>query len=179
MTDGIRVCQRSDFEQIADLYRSTFADSTASRSSTLQKYLEQVYLGNPWATEIASPLVSEKSGRIDGFLGVIPQKLQFRGEQINMAVSSALMVVQDESGNRNPITGVGLLRKFLDGKQDLSLTDTANDVTCRIWTASGGSIAHPVLLHVAASFEATDHLCRRFAWFGPTAVSAEPFAEFM
>ncbi len=143
MTDGIRVCQRSDFEQIADLYRSTFADSTASRSSTLQKYLEQVYLGNPWATEIASPLVSEKSGRIDGFLGVIPQKLQFRGEQITMAVSSALMVVQDESGNRNPITGVGLLRKFLDGKQDLSLTDTANDVTCRIWTASGGSIAHP------------------------------------
>lgn len=143
MTDGIRVCRRSDFEQIAELYRSTFTSSPASQSSKLQQYLEQVYLDNPWADEIAAPLVSEKSGRIDGYLGVIPQKMQFRGEQIRMAVSSALMVAQDEAGNRNPITGVSLLRRFLDGKQDLSLTDTANDVTCRIWTASGGSIAHP------------------------------------
>jgi len=143
MTDGIRVCQRSDFEEIADLYRSTFQNSAVSQSSTLQQYLEQVYLDNPWATEIASPLVSQKSGRIDGFLGVVPQKLHFQGEQITMAASSALMVAQDEAGNRNPITGVGLLRTFLDGKQDLSLTDTANDITCRIWTASGGSIAHP------------------------------------
>ena len=143
MTDGIRVCRRSDFEQITDLYRATFTDSNASHSSTLQQYLEQVYLDNPWASDIAASLVSEKSGRIDGYLGVIPQKLQFRGKQITMAVSSALMVAQDDSGNRNPITGVGLLRKFLNGQQDLSLTDTANDVTCRIWTASGGSIAHP------------------------------------
>lgn len=143
MTDGIRVCQRSDFGQIADLYRSTFTGASSSRSPDLQQYLEKVYLDNPWASEVASPLVSEKSGRIDGYLGVIPQKLKFQGREITMAVSSALMVAQDESGNRNPITGVGLLRKFLGGKQDLSLTDTANDVTCRIWTASGGCIAHP------------------------------------
>ena len=143
MTDGIRVCKRSDFEQITDLYRSTFTDSPASQSPSLQQYLEQVYLDNPWVSDEITSLVSEKSGRINGYLGVIPRTLQFQGSPVTMAVSSALMVAPGEAGHRNPLVGVALLRRFLGGPQDLSLTDTANDVTCKIWTASGGSIAHP------------------------------------
>lgn len=143
MADGIRPCIREDFAQITNLYNKIFLRKKSGRSGNLQQYLEQAYLENPWASERFPSLVSEKGGKIDGFLGVIPQKMQFRGSQITTAVSSGLMVAKDHSGKRNPITGVSLLRRFLQGDQDLSLTDTANEITRKIWTGSGGSIAHP------------------------------------
>ena len=143
MTDGIRSCRREDFEQITALYQSTFTKSGSNDGGRLQRYLERVYLDSPRPVEGYSSLVSEKAGRVDGYLGIIPHKMQFRGEEITTAVSSALMVAQDPSGYRNPITGIGLLRRYLDGPQDLSFTDTANDITCGLWTALGGSIAHP------------------------------------
>jgi len=143
MADGIRPCIRKDFMQITNLHQEMFRSKQQHDSGNLHRYLEQAYLDNPWTSQSIPSLVSEKAGKIDGFLGVIPQKMQFRGSQITTAVSSALMVAKDRAGKRNPITGVSLLRRFLRGDQDLSLTDTANDVTRKIWTASGGSIAHP------------------------------------
>ena len=143
MADGIRPCVREDFAQITHLYQEVFQTQQTHDRDDYQRYLEQANLDNPWVSASIPTLVSEKAGNIDGFLGVIPQRMQFRGSQIRTAVCSALMVEKNQSGQRNPITGVSLLRRFLQGDQDLSLTDTANDITRKIWTGSGGSIAHP------------------------------------
>ena len=140
---GIRSCRRGDLPQVTEMYRQVFCEGEPTSDDSWRSYLEQVYFDNPWADDEFPSLVAEQNGVISGFLGVIPKWMQYRGETIRVAVSSALMVRIEDSGKRNPITGVSLLRRFLDGEQDLSLTDTANEVTRGIWTSCGGSIAFP------------------------------------
>ena len=110
------------------MYTQVFRDGDRSSQEGLSSYLEQVYFDNPWVDDEFPSLVSEQGGVINGFLGVMPRWMQYRGEAIRVAVSSALMVRVEDSGQRNPITGVSLLRRFLEGKQDVSLTDTANEI---------------------------------------------------
>jgi hypothetical protein len=143
LSRGIRPCERRDFEQITKLYRQILLTRGQPHDHGLTSFLKQIYLDNPWANEKCPSLVFEEGGMVKGFLGVIPRKMKFHGDPITVAVSSSLMVEADQSGKRNPIAGINLLRCFLAGEQDLSITDTANDITRALWTSSGGSTAYP------------------------------------
>ena len=127
--EGIRPCTDNDFAQVTRLFQQAFPKNLKLFGNDLENHFEKIYLNNPWADDKYQSLVFERNGEVDGFIGIIPRKMRFRGRPITAAVSSMLMVKPDASGNRNPLTGISLMRRFLSGPQDLSLTDTANDTT--------------------------------------------------
>lgn len=141
-SSAIRRCEPGDLSIVSELFAQSFGGGDFDEADWLEPYLRQVYFDNPWVDESMASLVYEQKGEIDGFLGVVPRQMTFRGRSIRVAVNSALMVRPDASGKRNPIVAIGLLRRLLAGPQDLSLTDTANELSRRIWTGCGGSVAH-------------------------------------
>jgi len=58
-----------------------------------------------------------------------------QGRTIEAAAAGALMVDEPE---RHPTAGARLLRSFLSGPQDLSFSETANDLSQRMWERVGG-----------------------------------------
>ncbi|MBT8084799.1 MAG: hypothetical protein KJN72_06215 [Woeseia sp.] len=139
---GIRACRPADLEFVAALFAETFGSYDAESKDDLLRYLRQAYFENPWMDDAMPSLVYEQDGAVVGFLGVVPRQMRYRGKSIQAAVSSALMVRRSSSGQRNPLQGVALMQRFLRGPQDLSLTDTANESTRRLWTGCGGNVAH-------------------------------------
>jgi hypothetical protein len=140
--NGIRPCERSDFPQVSKLYHQTFKPDQ-SFDNGWSDYFQHAFLDNPWVDRRFPSLVFEQDGAVVGFLGVVPRPMLFHGRPITVAVSCALMVQTDNSGKRNPLIGISLMKRFLSGEQNLSVTDTANDITRRLWTSLGGAIAYP------------------------------------
>jgi hypothetical protein len=57
------------------------------------------------------------------------------GRSIQAAAAGSLMVDRPE---QNPTAGARLLRTFLNGPQDLSFSETANEISQRMWEKAGG-----------------------------------------
>jgi hypothetical protein len=140
---GVRPCERRDIRRVTEIFCQVFRDGDPSLVDDLPSYFEQVYFDNPWVDHELPSLIYEQQGVVTGFLGVVPRSMQLDGNHVRVAVCSGLTVQVDDSGTRNPIAAVQLMRRFLGGKQDLSLTDTANEVSRGLWTACGGDIAFP------------------------------------
>src|SRR5439155_1097840 len=128
----------------------------------LAHYLEQIFCRHPWADEELTSLVYEdERGRVAGFLGIIPRPLRFQGEPVRAAVATQLMVAPERRG----LVGRRLMRTFLTGPQDLSLSDTANEVGRRLWESLGGSVS---LIHSLAwtrTLRPCRHLAGRFLYY--------------
>ncbi|TIX97285.1 MAG: hypothetical protein E5V18_26425, partial [Mesorhizobium sp.] len=48
-----------------------------------------------------------------------------------------LMILDHE---RDPMAGARLLKAYLDGPQDISFSETANDISARLWTRLRGVV---------------------------------------
>ena len=93
----------------------------------------------PNGNRLSFSLVSEEpDGTITGMIGVMARQMLFRDEPITMAVSAELYV---DPAYRSSMAGLQLLKTFLDGPQDLSITDIANNKTRKIWERLRGIIA--------------------------------------
>jgi hypothetical protein len=106
----------------------------------LARYLEEVYLDNPWHDpELPSLVCADASGRIDGFLGVVARPMALRGQPVRAAASSNFRVRGGERGGpRNPLIAMRLLKRFFEGPQDLSVANGANPLSKKIWEGCGG-----------------------------------------
>jgi GNAT superfamily N-acetyltransferase len=99
-----------------------------------------VFLGQPLSDPSIPSLVFEGSdGEILGFIGSLVHRMRFEERRIRLACSSSLVVAP-----RARQLGAGglLLRKYLVGPQDLTITDTAGIATERMWKRLGGSMYH-------------------------------------
>jgi hypothetical protein len=143
----IRPFVEDDIEQVSDLHQRVFgADVSHSLPGTAPElrrsytdYFERIFLRNPWRDEALPSLVYEEAdGKIIGFLGVLPRRMLLGGMSISVALSSQFIV---DPNSRTLGAGVGLLRAFLTGPQDLSLTDEANNPSRKLWEGLGGSTA--------------------------------------
>lgn len=137
--NGIREFRRDDIGRVARLWMKVFRARSRPASPALQEYFRDIFFDNPWRGEGLPSLVYEDGERqIVGFLGVIPRRMRFRGESLRVAVATQLMV--DES--RCPAYAAArMLRRFLAGPQDLSLSDGANPAGEKLWRACGGEVA--------------------------------------
>ncbi len=116
------------------IFRSTEQPCDAS----LAAYYERVLFENPWRDEDLPSLVYENvQGRPIGFLGVVPRPMLFQGEAVRAAVGTELMVDPEERG----AVGIHLLQSYLQGPQDLSMADRANDAARALWEGLGGMTA--------------------------------------
>jgi hypothetical protein len=103
---------------------------------TDRTYFTQIFLENPWRDYDAESLVHEEDdGKITGFLAVMARRMCFNGEDIQARIGSQFVVDPDSRG----LAGLKLMSAFLDGPQDLSISDQANAVGRQMWEGFGGA----------------------------------------
>jgi hypothetical protein len=135
----IRPLERSDLPEVADLYEHVARSGSRQAPPGLAGYFEDTFLDYPWADDEIPSLVYVDEGRITGFLGANVRRFTYDGEPVRLAISGQLVT---DPSVRSRAAGAFLLRRFLDGRQDLTITDTASDQARRIWEGLGGETLH-------------------------------------
>ncbi len=135
---SIRAAEREDIPAICRLYERVFRSGTVDPPPQLLGYFERTLFDYPWADPSIPTLVYEESdGEIVGFIGSHVRRLRMDGRPIRMACSGPL-VAAPEARKRG--VGAQLLRRYLGGPQDLTVTDGANDTVRRIEVGLGGQV---------------------------------------
>lgn len=133
---GVRPMRPDDLPAVVALRPQAFRSSLQEGPEALARYFERIFLRLPWRDESLPSLVYEdRAGRVRGFLGVVPRRMRLGAADIRVAVPTQFMVHPDSRG----IAGVQLMRRFLDGPQDLALSDRGNDAARLLWERLGGS----------------------------------------
>jgi hypothetical protein len=131
----IRACAPDDIPAVAGLFQRTFRDPRVAAPASLTSYLRELYFDHPWRDPELASKVFVADGAVGGFIGILPLRLAFRGATIRAAVAGSLMV---DKPQENPLAGARLLRAYLGGPQDLSLSDSANPISRGMWERLGG-----------------------------------------
>jgi hypothetical protein len=136
----IRSLCHDDLSQVISLYRTHLAVPNVAGDDELRTAFEQVFLGEPLSDPSIPSLVFEGSdGEIVGFIGSLVHRMRFEQRTVRLACSSSLVVSPKA---RQFGAGGLLLRKYLAGPQDLTMTDTAGSATEQMWKRLGGSQYH-------------------------------------
>jgi len=130
----VRPFDQTDIPKVASLHHRVFKTEIPPDSELYRDYFRSVFLASHSAD--FTSLVCETDGAITGFLGVVLRPLLWGDRRLRAAVSSQFVV---EPGSHSWLAGVELLRRFLAGPQDLSITDEANDASRRLWIRLGGT----------------------------------------
>jgi hypothetical protein len=134
--DLIRPFQREDIPQVVEVFRWAFQRNGNHVPGELESYFDWVFFQNPWYDdELPSWVHVADDGRIDGFVGVQPKRLQFRRRRLRVITATKLMA----GPTATPLVASRLLRRVLAGPQDLLYSDISNDAGRRIFEALGGS----------------------------------------
>ncbi len=134
----IRNCAREDMPAVAALFQKTFRNSGKAAPRSLEAYLAEAYLEHPWYDpEIAARVHVDAGGRVTGFIGVFPGLFGFRDKMVRAAIAGTLMV---EHPDREPLAGAKLLRSVIKGPQDISVSETTNPLSQRLWEPLGGKV---------------------------------------
>ncbi len=132
---GIRACQSSDIPAVAVLFQKTFLNPRKRNPVDLGNYLNEIFLRHPWYDpEIPSWVYLDEEGRVSGFIGVMSMRMTYKGESVRAGIAGSLMV---EDPARNPLVGARLVRRFLSGPQDISLSESANALSTKMWEQMG------------------------------------------
>lgn len=136
---GLRPCEPPDLQDVARLFAQRFRRNRKNRIDQIERHFHEILFNHPWRDrELTSYVSVAEDGRLDGFIGVLPVRMEIDGRPIRAAVGCSLMV---EDPQKNPLLGARLLRTFLNGPQDLSFSDTSGIVTTPMWERLGGSVA--------------------------------------
>ncbi|MFN4089934.1 MAG: hypothetical protein ACK4QW_12965 [Alphaproteobacteria bacterium] len=137
----IRPCTEADLPAVVDLLLAG-TPAADRRPDLLERHARESYFDHPWFDAELPSLVSVGTdGRLSGFVGVTARRMSHRGEPVRVAVPGNFVVRPGPDGRVDAFAAIGLLRRFLTGPQDLSVTDTANDMSRRLWEAAGGAVA--------------------------------------
>lgn len=134
-TAQVRACTPDDMPAVAGLFQRTFRNARVPAPASLTSYLRELYFAHPWRDPALTSKVFVADGAVRGFIGILPLRLVFRGATLRAAVAGSLMV---EKPQDNPLAGARLLRAYLSGPQDVSLSDSANAVSRGMWERLGG-----------------------------------------
>jgi hypothetical protein len=131
----IRALERDDLEAVA---RLVSAELPGWRRSA--DVLNRNLVDHPWAgTPLTSLVATDDDGEIIGTFGLQERRLLFNGEELR-GVSCSHLVVASES--RGGAAGAMLVRRLLQGDQDLTWTDSGTADVVRIWRTFGGHVDH-------------------------------------
>jgi hypothetical protein len=154
----IRPFTEHDLPEVTSLYEREIRSGSAPPPPGLADYFRRTFLEHPWVDpEIPSLVFESAPGQVAGFLGSHVRRFRFDGRPIRLACSGQLVTAPEA---RHEAAGAFLLRAYLAGAQDLTITDGANEPARHLWERLGGET-----LHVAS-----------IDWirvFGPAAVGIE------
>lgn len=133
---GIRALTRDDLPQVAELYERGMRSGRRDPPPGLAPYFERTLLDHPWVdAEIPSLVYETEQGRMIGFLGSHVRRLSLDGRPLRLGCAGQL--VSDPELRRLAV-GAKLLRSYLSGAQDLTITDGATEVVREMWLRLGG-----------------------------------------
>lgn len=122
----VRSLNPDDIPQVADLYWQVMRQRGGASPVALQERMHQLYFRNPWLESSVRSLVFTDNSRVAGFLGVVPRRMCLAGKPILSALGGNFAV---HPNARTSLAGLHLLKTYMSAGQDLSLTDSANDVS--------------------------------------------------
>ncbi len=132
----LRAGAHDDLPAVARLFFGGLRRTTGAPPGSLIDHLREVYFEHPWRdAAVTSQVFVSPDGSVDGFIGVLPLRLHHRGQPVRAAIAGALMV-RDPAAQ--PMAGARLLRSFMAGPQTLSIGDTANWTSKKLWERLGG-----------------------------------------
>lgn len=127
----IRPFAAADIPIVADMFQRILRKTDRPATQSLRAYLGEVFLDPPdFDPDIVSLVHERADGSVSGFLGALPLPMELDGKRLRAAVCGTMMV---DGYAEDPFAGARLLRAFLAGPQDLSVTETANDVSTAMW----------------------------------------------
>ncbi len=132
---GVRRCTVDDLPQVVRLYERVMRSGAGQPPPGLCRYFQRTLFEHPWVDPEIPSLVYEHAGRIAGFLGSHVRRLVLNDEPIRMGCAGQF--VADPDMQKRGI-GALLLRRYLAGPQDLSITDGATESVARMWVGLGG-----------------------------------------
>lgn len=137
-TARVRPLAEGDLPAIVEMRRRLFGSSSTLTLEAHTDLFHDVLFKNPWREDDIGSLVYEQGDRIIGFIGVTTRRLRLDGRVYRAAICQHLMIEPD---SRSSLAAVELFRAFLTGPQDLSMTDTAGDVSRKLMERLGASTA--------------------------------------
>jgi hypothetical protein len=124
---GLRPFVEGDIPPVSDLIWRVLHERKGSAPASLRNHLRLLFLENPWMDEgIVSRVFENTEGKILGFFGALPRRMTVQGETVRLAFGSNLVV--DPEG-RASVIAMQLVRAFMKGTQDVSITDSANEMS--------------------------------------------------
>lgn len=133
----VRPFVEADIPQVADVHRAAFRLGDRARLPEYTEYFTRVFLDSA-DRGISSLVFQEHDGRIAGFVGIVPRRVVIAGRHYQAAISSQFIV---DPASHAGLVALKLARAYLEGPQELSVADEANDVSRKIWEGLGGTTA--------------------------------------
>ncbi|MEZ5786960.1 MAG: hypothetical protein R3D62_10965 [Xanthobacteraceae bacterium] len=136
---SIRPCEPADLSRVAALFEKTFRRGNRSDTAALTTYLHSLLFEQPGHdADITSQVSIAGNGELIGFICILPVRMSLGERSVRAALAGSLMVDEPQ---KYPLAGAGLLRSFIKGPQELSFSETSNEISLRMWEALKGSIA--------------------------------------
>jgi hypothetical protein len=130
----IRALDKTDLPAVASLMREHLPGPAADEG-----FLQRTLLDDPWFDPDLPSLVAEDDdGRVIGSIASQPRRLSFDGKPIRAVCCSHLVVDPDARTGGAP--GALLLGRLLGAGQDLTWSESADDIVVRIWRLSRGDV---------------------------------------
>jgi hypothetical protein len=135
---GLRPFCENDIPPVADLIWKVLHERRGAAPSSLRTHLGELFLHNPWLDEgIVSRVFEDSQGKIAGFFGAVPRRMTYQGSTIRLAFGSNF-VMDPES--RVSMAAIQLVKAFMKGTQDVSITDSANDMSRQLLRSLGFTV---------------------------------------
>ncbi len=136
---GIRAFTKSDAVVVADLISKVLHDRRGPTPASLPAHLDELFLQNPWVEpDIPSYVYEDSQNKLVGFFGILPRRMTLLGKKVRLAFGSNF-VVDPES--RSSMAAIQLIRAFMKGAQDISITDSANESSRQMLRSLGFKIS--------------------------------------
>jgi hypothetical protein len=132
----IRPFRVGDGEAVARLFQRVFKHREGDPPRALVSYFEDLFLRLPGLDPARGSLVHvDAEGRTTGFVGVLPGRFRLDGRPVSASIVGSLMVGDPEA---DPLAGARLVRAVSRAGQDITLSETANPISQRMWETIGG-----------------------------------------
>ncbi|EJN02146.1 hypothetical protein [Phyllobacterium sp. YR531] len=133
----VRSLALPDIPEVAAMFWRMFKPANTELPKSIIEYFSELYLNPQNDRKITSQVHIRGDGVLTGFIGALPLKMTLGDIPLQAAICGPLMV-EDHLGD--PLAGARLLRAFLAGPQDLSLSETANETSRVMWSKLRGKV---------------------------------------
>jgi hypothetical protein len=135
---GVRRFVETDVAPVADLVWKVMHGRQGVSPSIMKDYFSELFLQNPWFDEgITSHVYEDDRGKIVGFFGAVPRRMTIHGKTIRLAFGSNFVM---DPASRTSMAAIQLVRAFLKGTQDISITDSANENSRQLLRSLGFTV---------------------------------------